>query len=352
LIRLRVLSFLFLVAAIVGPLRRIAGRHSPLLTTLGLAAMFLPGFSESLVRCSNDGLLFLWAALVIDAVDGGYRGAALAVLPAFGCLIKLNALPILVFVLALLWIERRRKTLLLAATMALVPVAILGGSTWGGAVKIAKRMPLPMPALEIAVGLARSLYTIVKGAVWVGEWSFFRPPAWLLAPGVAVLAVLVAGTRRVSRPRRLRAHVAALAVAAVGTVAFVLADRRVFGGWGGVGGWYVWGWAPWLAILADDALRWRGRTRLAILGIGVFLFAINVSWFVTAGRVYGSDALFQTAREPGHRSGIGSRCRRRPAVPAIATPRRSPKSESTAPVFTPAGGASAGNGTEAAPASS
>jgi len=290
LIRLRILSFLFLAAAIFGPLRRIAGRHSPVLTTLGIAATFLPGFAESLIRCSNDGLLFLWAALVIDAVDSGYRGAALAVLPAFGCLIKLNALPILFFVLALLWVEKRRKTALLAAAIALAPAAILGGSTWGGAVKIAKRMPLPMPALEIAVGLSRSLYTIVKGVVWVGEWSFFRPPVWLLLLGLTVIVLLAANVRIVPRPRRLAAHAAALVVAAAGTAAFVLADRRVFGGWGGVGGWYVWGWTPWLALLADDTLRWHGRTRLAILGIGAYLLVINVSWFSMAGLVYGVGA--------------------------------------------------------------
>jgi hypothetical protein len=287
LIRLRILSVLFVIAAVAGPLRAMSRRRSSTYAVFGFAAMFLPGFAESLIRCSNDALLFLWVAVVIDAIDRGYRGAGLPLLLALGCLIKLNALPILAFGLVLLAIERRRKTAFVSAILALAPAIVLGGTTWGGAVKIARRIPRPMPAIEVVTGLARSVYTVAKGVLWMGEWSFFRPPIWVLLLGAAVLALLVGHTRIAPHPRRLPAHAAGVVVALGGTIAFLLADRRVFGDWGGVGGWYVWSWTPWLALLADDTLRWRGRIRLAILGVGAYLVAINVSWFSIAGRLYG-----------------------------------------------------------------
>jgi hypothetical protein len=287
LIRLRILSFLFVAAAVAGPLRAMSRRRSSMYAVFGFAAMFLPGFAESLIRSSNDALLFLWVAVVIDAIDRGYRGAGLPLLLALGCLIKLNALPILAFGLVLLAIERRRKTAFVSAILALAPAIVLGGTTWGGAVKIARRIPRPMPAIEVVTGLARSVYTVAKGVLWMGEWSFFRPPIWVLLLGAAVVALLARHTRIAARPLRLPAHAAGVVVAVGGTIAFLLADRRVFGEWGGVGGWYVWSWTPWLVLLADDTLRWRGRIRLAILGVGAYLVAINISWFAIAGRLYG-----------------------------------------------------------------
>lgn len=285
--RLRVLSLLFVAAAIAGPLRRLARRRSSLFVFLGMSALFLPGFSESFVRCSNDAMVFLWAAVIVDLVDRAYRGPALPLLLAAGCLIKLNALPILVFVLVLLWRERRRGLALLSAAAAAIPVVVLGGSTWGGAVKIAKRIPRPMPAGEVVAGLARSAYTIVKGVPWVGEWSFFRPPVWLLVLGLLLGAALALGVRICAGSPRFPAHAAGLVVAIAGTFAFVLADRRVFGAWGGVGGWYVWSWAPWLALLADDTMEWRGNARWRVAAVPAYVLLFNVCWFAAAGRLYG-----------------------------------------------------------------
>ena len=287
LIRLRVISLLLVAAAIFGPLRRLARARTFSFSLVGMSVLFLPGFSESFVRCSNDAMLFLWAAIVVELVDRGYRGPALPALLALGCLIKLNALPVLLFALAVLWWERRRGMALVSVAAAVLPALFLGGSTWGGAVKIANRIPRPMPAGEVARGLGRSIYTILKGIPWMGEWSFFRPPLWLLALGLALVVALALRLRIQTGSVRFPAHVVGFAVALAGTLAFVLADRRVFGVWGGVGGWYVWSWMPWLALLASDTIRRTGRTRFAILGIGIYLIVLNVSWILAADRVYG-----------------------------------------------------------------
>jgi len=314
LIRLSVLSLLLVAAAIFGPLRRFARGRSTVFAFVGMSILFLPGFAESFVRASNDAMLFVWAAIVVELVDRGYRGPVLPALLALGCLIKLNALQVLLFALAVLWLERRRGLALVSAAAAVLPALFLGGSTWGGAVKIAKRIPRPMPAGEVARGLGRSIYTILKGVPWMGEWSFFRPPLWLLALGVALVVALAFRLRIETGSVRFPAHVVGFAVALAGTFAFVLADRRVFGVWGGVGGWYVWSWMPWLALLASDTIRRTGRVRFAILGIGIYLIVLNGAWILAAERVYGPFHF----GGPGVRSDVASRIDRSRVVAVSA----------------------------------
>ena len=287
LLRLRLLSLAFSAAALFGPLRRFARRRSPAFAHLGLAAMFLPGFAEALVRASNDALLFLWTALVVESMDREARGPMLPALLALGCLVKLTALPVLAFALAVLWRERRRALAVVSLAAAILPALVLGASTWGGAVKIAKRLPAAMPAGEVAAGLARSLYTVGKGTAWMGEWSFFRPPFWLLVLGLFLAAVLAARVRMSLRCPRFPAHLAGIAVAAAGTIAFILTDRRVFGAWAGVGGWYVWGWAPWLAAAFDDVFAFRRREWWPLAAAGAYVLLMNALWFGAAGRLYG-----------------------------------------------------------------
>ncbi|HET7452772.1 MAG TPA: hypothetical protein VFL12_08535, partial [Thermoanaerobaculia bacterium] len=287
--RLRLLSVAFVAMALFGPIRSIARRRSAPFAAIGIAAMFLPGLAEALVRASNDALLFLWTAVVVDFLDRGRRGPWLPVLLALGCLIKLNALPVLAFAVVLLWGERRRALAAVSAAAAVLPPILLGASTWGGAVKIAKRVPPPMPPGEVVVGLLRSFYTIVKGTLWMGEWSFFRPPLWLLGLGLLVGIGIALRLRPVPHPPRLPAHAAGIAVALAGTIAFILTDRRVFGSWAGVGGWYVWGWAPWLAVAAADLFEWRRKDeRWPLPAVAGYVLLMNVCWFLAAARLYGA----------------------------------------------------------------
>ncbi len=73
-----------------------------------------------------------------------------------------------------------------------------------------------------------------------------------------------------------------------GFVAFALGQRQIFGVWGGVGGWYLWGWAPWLALFASDLLEVRlDRERELVAGAVAAAIALNLIWFQVAYRVYG-----------------------------------------------------------------
>ncbi len=62
-------------------------------------------------------------------------------------------------------------------------------------------------------------------------------------------------------------------------------NRKLFGQWGGLGGWYAWGWAPWLAVsfgpsVADRLPRFQ-------LALGLFVLLANVLWFRSAVALYG-----------------------------------------------------------------
>ena len=56
----------------------------------------------------------------------------------------------------------------------------------------------------------------------------------------------------------------------------------------GVGGWYLWGWAPWLALFASDLLEVRlDRERELVAGAVAGAVALNLIWLQVAFRVYG-----------------------------------------------------------------
>jgi len=86
----------------------------------------------------------------------------------------------------------------------------------------------------------------------------------------------------------LPAHALAAVVAAAGTVVFAVATRRYFGAWGGVTGWYVWDWSPWLAVaVLDVAVIARRFVRPLLVAETGFVLAANVVWFVFASSAYG-----------------------------------------------------------------
>ena len=61
-----------------------------------------------------------------------------------------------------------------------------------------------------------------------------------------------------------------------------------FGDWGGVGGWYVWTWLPWLAVAAADLARIERRPGAWLLGtLAAFVLVANALWFSVAWPLYG-----------------------------------------------------------------
>ena len=152
---------------------------------------------------------------------------------------------------------------------------------WGGTVELnAPGAPIAEPMFRAAVGFLRSVYAFVKTTLWVGGFSLIRPPRWLVVGYGALLAMAVLALRRRPDARRGLAHAAAFATAAAGFTAFALANRRYYGVWGGVGGWYVWGWSPWLAVAADDLGSIAPRAARPLLVCeAVFVVAANAVWF-------------------------------------------------------------------------
>jgi len=256
-----------------------------------LLVLLLPGAAESLARCANDSAVFLWSAVLVWAVCTRRGTTVLAGLCALGPLLKLTALPVAVFAVAWLWRERGalRAAAVASSALLFLPVQAARGWGWGGTMELNSSGGFAHEtASSIATGLLRSTYTFLKTTVWLGEWSSFRPPSWWLALLVATGAWLVLSVQLRRDRKRTWAHAMAGAAASAGFVLFTVANRRLFGTWGGVGGWYIWGWFPWLALAAGDLLQPRrgfGRRALAVLA--AFVILTNVLWFAAAGRIYG-----------------------------------------------------------------
>ncbi len=230
----------------------------PGLAVAGLLALLLPGASEGLARCSNDAAVFLWASLVLVALALPTRAILLITLIAAGPLLKLTAIPIVVFAVCVCARERGKAIAsgAAAASLLVLPVQSLRGWMWGGTLELnAAGTAIAEPLLTAAVGFLRSVYAFVKTTLWVGGFSLIRPPRWLVVGYGALLAMAVlacgrgrmrgAGlrTRRPS-PRRPRA-----------SRVFALANRRYYGVWGGVARLVPLGLEPM-------ARRCRGRSRI------------------------------------------------------------------------------------------
>ncbi len=289
---LRLAAVLLVGYVLCFPLRKLGKGNAPL-EALVLLAMLLPGAAESLIRVSNDVGVFAWSVLLLAALHSGVRlrPGSTALLTAIGPLLKLTALPVVAFAVVLEWRQTgwRRGAVVGAAGLVVFPLQWLRGWAWGGTLEANTRFSGMGSLPEIFVGLFHSAATFLKTAAWLGGWTFFRPPRWVLvvAPLLGLLLVLRVFQLR-SRPRNVGAHLAALALAFAGFVAFALGQRRIFGIWGGVGGWYFWGWAPWLALLASDVLEMRpGRERELVAGAVVGATALNLIWLQVACRIYG-----------------------------------------------------------------
>ncbi len=286
------------LAAVVGMalalwvgLPRLERRH-PGSEAVLLALLLLPGASESLIRVSNDAPIFFWALVVLIIVGRRPKAtrAWLAVaLLAVGPLLKLTALPVAAVVITQ-WIRDRSWRLVaagVAATAAVFPVQLWRGWQWGGTLELNSSVVLTDSALVVAKGLAHSAYTFFKTAFWLGGWSGIRPPGWL----VVFFAVLTLVLFFLARPRPSSGtipHIAGLIVAAIGFVAFAVGKRKVFGVWGAVGGWYFWGWAPWVAVLLAQSFnpppQWR---RGLLVAAGLFAILSQILWVAYSVARYG-----------------------------------------------------------------
>jgi hypothetical protein len=173
------------------------------------------------------------------------------------------------------------------ASLAVFPLQAARGWRFGGTYELNQRtLPIAEPVFVSAVGFARSVYTFLKTVPWLGEWSFFRAPKplLLLFLGLTICAI---GSARFHRSPRSPSHLIAAAFAFAGFTLFAIANRRYFGVWGGVGGWYAWTWAPWLREAATDHIEFRRitATRLLFLETATIL-AFNVVFLHDAFRLY------------------------------------------------------------------
>jgi hypothetical protein len=254
-----------------------------------LLVLLIPGAAESLARCANDSAVFLWTAVVVWALDRKIATPWLALLAAIGPLIKLTALPIVVLLIVWTLMNRTRiQALIVALASALVlPLQWLRGFHWGGTVELnAARAPFDETLLQIVKGVARSGYTFAKTGFWLGEWSVFRAPTWLLI-AAALLAVVAIVSMRIRRLPQWQPNMVALLVAIAATLAWFVSHRLFWGDWGGVGGWYAWGWMPWLAVVVHDFVQIEPPRRRTLIVAGVVLIVIaNVAWFAAAHAVY------------------------------------------------------------------
>ena len=275
------------------PLRKL-GQGNVHLETFLLLALLLPGAAESLIRVSNDVGVFAWAVLMVAALSRrpSIRTGELAWLAALGPLLKLTAFPIVAVAAVLGWRARGwRSGLLIAASgLAVLPLQWLRGWAWGGTLEANTPLGDLGSLPEMLAGLVHSAATFLKTAVWLGGWTFFRPPAWVLVALPVLGAVWIVRSVRLRKPMANRtAHLAGGALAAAGFVAFALGQRQIFGVWGGVGGWYLWGWAPWLALLASDLLEIRPERERELLFAALAAAAVlNAAWFAVAIATYGA----------------------------------------------------------------
>ena len=289
---LRLSAVLLVGCVLCYPLRKL-GKGNVHLETFLLLALLLPGAAESLIRVSNDVAVFAWAVLMVAASSrqDGISTRQSASLAALGPLLKLTAFPVVAVAAVLGWRARGwRSGLLIAASgLAVFPLQWLRGWAWGGTLEA----NTPLGALgslpDILVGLVHSAATFLKTAVWLGGWTFFRPPGWVLIALPAFGLLLTLRCLRLRRPAaNVGAHLAGGALALAGFVTFALGQRQIFGIWGGVGGWYAWGWAPWLALLASDLCEVRSdRQRELVIGGLLAAVLLNSTWFMLAVDAYG-----------------------------------------------------------------
>lgn len=290
LLILRLMSVVFVVTAMMLLVNCFNKNRTVILVVLGF--LLLPGAAESLARCANDSAVFLWATTLVWATHKRPNATlAVVVLVGIGPLIKLTALPISVF--GVFWLLRERNAgvalLGILSTSAVFSLQLLRGWGWGGTVELnAVVSPLNESVGALVVGFIRTVYTFVKTTWWLGGWSFFRAPTLV----VLISLVLLIGWALTLRIRRSNEnsipHLAAIVTLVTAFVYFAVKHRLYHGVWGGVGGWYAWGWFPYFCLLVTDCVKSRQRTVKPMLCAGLlFLVATNTLWFLQAIDLYG-----------------------------------------------------------------
>jgi hypothetical protein len=287
----RLFAVALVALALFGPLRTLARSRPSGLAVAGLLALLLPGACEALARCSNDAAVFFWAAAVLAALESKPGTARIALLLAAGPLLKLTAIPVVVFAAVALLVDGRRKAAVAGAacSLAVFPVQLLRGWRWGGTLELNRTTSaIGESFFAWVAGFLRSCAAFVKTTFWIGGWSFLRPPKILAVLYLVLIVWAILRWRPRPRPIRLAAHVSAIAVAAAGFCVFAIANRRLYGDWGGVAGWYLWDWSPWIAVAASDLGTIAPEAGRPLLwSEGLFVLAANVAWAAAHAGVYG-----------------------------------------------------------------
>ena len=143
---------------------------------------------------------------------------------------------------------------------------------------------------EAALGLARSVYTFVKTSFCDRRLELFprspsrsssRSSASSSSPRFSCAPPLPPAVwPRTSSPSRWPQPASPSSRWETG---------RLFGTWGGLGGWYAWSWLPWLAVAADDLLAHRseGTRWFLFAAVSAFVVAADVGFALAAARLYG-----------------------------------------------------------------
>jgi len=294
LLFVRILNVLLVGVGLVLLLRVPPYRNTRVFAACISVAILLPGAAESLARCSNDASVFLWSAatlLTLGRTWSPTKAVAVICLLCVGPLLKLTAFPVVSFALAVLWQETKKRHLVLlgaAASLLVFPLQLLRGWRWGGTYELNRpALALLETVAQTIIGFGRSVYTFVKTTFWLGGWSFFRAPLFLVGAYLALLLIIAVRSRPRLPTRRLAAHVIGLGVAALGFSIFAVANRRFFGVWGGVGGWYAWSWFPWLAVAVYDTRTWRPTALRPLLwSAAAFAGLANLLYYKAAYAIY------------------------------------------------------------------
>jgi hypothetical protein len=76
-------------------------------------------------------------------------------------------------------------------------------------------------------------------------------------------------------------------VAAAGFLAVAFGNRVVFGVWGGIGGWYLWNWAPWLWLACQEVGDgWQAQRLWLMALVGGLVLGVNAFWWAAALHTY------------------------------------------------------------------
>ena len=286
----RILSTMMVALGLCILLRSLRRTEGEWTVTGIVLPLLLPGAAEALVRAANEPLLFLWTAIVIASLRSGARKWLLWLLIALGPMIKLTAFAVTAY--AAVRLSFRDKKLAIGAAVASCGVFVLQafrGWAWGGTLEL--NQPSVSQSFgwgELVIGYVRTIYTFLKTTYWLGNWSFFRAPTLLSIVFLLLVMALLLASRLRSRGEPLFSHGAGMLTASAGLLVLGWTHRHLFGVWGGLGGWYVWGWYPWVAVAATELLRIRPGARRSLFVASIaFIVVANVLWWRAAVGLYG-----------------------------------------------------------------